>query len=88
MKAKDGEMREREIRDRESKRCLKKEGEKEEEIRQKRCWMCRHSRLPQDGERDGVCCCLAGEHHICATQVPIIVITCNCHLGGVWGKDG
>lgn len=71
-------MREREIRERET----------EHEIRSKRSWMWGYLRLPQDRERDGVCSCLTGEHHICPTQVPIIVVTHYCHLRGVCRKDG
>lgn len=42
-----------------------------------------HSRLPVNRGWDGISNSLAGQHHICTTQVPVVVITHYCHLRGI-----
>lgn len=49
--------------------------------------MAEYSHLPGDVERHGVGSGLAGEHHICATHIPVIVIADYCHLRGIWRRD-
>lgn len=50
--------------------------------------LVRYSRFPGDRGRNGVPGGLAGQHHVGSTHVPVVVVACNRHLRGVWGREG